>query len=157
MRSASVFSTRFRCVCVCAAIICCGRARAVSECGCCPAWLHCRRLRLDSKRSDLEWPLRVTMRERGAEVPGIPGTDASSLRALTALFEAAGLQDVATTTIEVTLSYVNFEAFWDAQTPSYSPTTRIITAMSAREREQLIERVRAALPRTGRLQSNMRH
>jgi ubiquinone/menaquinone biosynthesis C-methylase UbiE len=92
------------------------------------------------------WPLRVTMHESGAEVPGIPGTDATSLRALRALFEEAGLQEVATTTIEVTLSYRDFDAFWDAQTPSYNPTTRVIAAMSAREREQLMNVVRAALP-----------
>ena len=86
------------------------------------------------------------MRESGAEVPGIPGTDASGLSALTALFEEAGLQEVATTTIEVTLSYRDFDAFWDAQTPSYNPTTRVIAAMPAREREQLMNLVRAALP-----------
>ncbi|MGZ8273828.1 MAG: class I SAM-dependent methyltransferase [Burkholderiaceae bacterium] len=92
------------------------------------------------------WPLRATMRKTKAEVPDIPGAHASSLRALTALFDVAGLQDVATTTIDVTLSYADFEAFWDAQTPSYSPTTRIIDVMSARQREQLKRRVRAALP-----------
>ncbi|MES2562909.1 MAG: class I SAM-dependent methyltransferase [Pseudomonadota bacterium] len=92
------------------------------------------------------WPLRVTMRKCGAEVPGIPGTDASSLRALTALFEEAGLHFVETTTMEVTLSYQDFDAFLDAQTPSYSPTTRVIAAMSAREREKLLKLVRAALP-----------
>jgi len=92
------------------------------------------------------WPLRVTMRKTGAGVPHIPGANASSLRALAALFEQAGFRDVTTTTIEVTLPYADFEAFWEAQTPSYSPTTRIINAMSPSERKQLMECVRAALP-----------
>lgn len=92
------------------------------------------------------WPLRRTLRNSGAEVPDVPGTHASSLRALTALFEQAGFQGIETTTINVTLSYPDFDAFWVAQTPSYNPTTHIIDAMPAREREQLMERVRAALP-----------
>jgi ubiquinone/menaquinone biosynthesis C-methylase UbiE len=91
-------------------------------------------------------PLRVPMRKCGAEVPQIPGTQASSLAALTALFEEAGLSDIATRTIEPTLSYPDFETFWHAQMPSYAPTTRIIDAMPAGERERLMEAVRGALP-----------
>jgi ubiquinone/menaquinone biosynthesis C-methylase UbiE len=93
------------------------------------------------------WPLRVTMRTTGAEVPQIPGTEASSLIALTRLFEQAGFQEISTTTIDVKLGYADFDEFWIAQTPSYNPTTRVIEAMSEGEREELMARVRAALPR----------
>jgi ubiquinone/menaquinone biosynthesis C-methylase UbiE len=92
------------------------------------------------------WPLRVTMRKTGVGVPKIPGTGASSLSALTTLFEQAGFEEISTTTINVKLGYAHFDAFWIAQTPSYSPTTRVIEAMSAPEREELMARVRAALP-----------
>lgn len=93
------------------------------------------------------WPLRVAMRTAGAEVPEIPGTEASSLIALIRLFEQAGFQEISTTTIGVKLGYADFDEFWIAQTPSYSPTTRVIEAMSEGEREELRARVRAALPR----------
>ena len=93
------------------------------------------------------WPLRVTMRTTDAEVPEIPGTESSSLIALSRLFEQAGFQEIVTTTIEVKLGYADFDEFWIAQTPSYSPTTRVIKAMSEGEREELMARVRAALPR----------
>src|SRR5918996_4885491 len=63
------------------------------------------------------WPLRVTMRSTGAEVPEIPGTGASSLSALTKLFEQAGFEEIATSTIDVKLGYTDFDAFWIAQTP----------------------------------------
>ena len=92
-------------------------------------------------------PLRVTMRTSGTEVPEIPGTEASSLIALIRLFEQAGFQDISTTTIAVKLGYADFDEFWIAQTPSYSPTTRVIEAMSEGEREELMARVRAGLPR----------
>jgi ubiquinone/menaquinone biosynthesis C-methylase UbiE len=93
------------------------------------------------------WPLRVTMRSIGAEVPEIPGTRASSLIELTKLFEQAGFEEISTRTIEVELGYRDFDAFWVAQTPSYSPTTGVIAAMSDGEREELMVRVRATLPR----------
>jgi ubiquinone/menaquinone biosynthesis C-methylase UbiE len=95
------------------------------------------------------WPLRATMRMTGAEVPEIPGTAASSLAGLTRLFEQAAFEEISTTSLEVRLGYADFDAFWIAQTPSYSPTTRVIEAMSQREREELMARVRRVLP-TGR-------
>jgi SAM-dependent methyltransferase len=93
------------------------------------------------------WPLRVTMRSIGAEVPPIPGTDVSNLNTLTRLFEDAGYEEISTTSIDVTLGYTNFHAFWNAQTPSYSPTTRVIDAMSEGDREELMASLCAALPR----------
>lgn len=93
------------------------------------------------------WPLRATMRTAGAEVPGIPGTEASSLTALIRLFEDGGFREISTTTIDVKLGYPDFDAFWTAQTPSYSPTTRVIAAMSETERAELMTQARTALPR----------
>jgi hypothetical protein len=85
------------------------------------------------------------MRSIGAEVPEIPGTRASSISALTAVFAQAGLDDISTTMIEARCGYADFDAFWLAQTPSYSPTTRVIEGMALRDREELMARVRAAL------------
>ena len=95
-------------------------------------------------------PLRVALRQSGFEVPDMPGTQASRLQALESLFEATGFQDITARVFEVTSAYVNFDAFWDAQTGPYSPTTPMIEAMTASQRDELIDRVRAVLPNGGR-------
>ena len=91
-------------------------------------------------------PLRRGMRRLGVEVPEVPGIRDSSIGALTALFERAGLEGIAARTIEVTLPYSGFDDFWGAQTPGYIPTTKLIAAMTKGEREQLMDAVRAGLP-----------
>jgi SAM-dependent methyltransferase len=91
-------------------------------------------------------PLRRGMRGFGADVPQLPGSEHSSLGALGALFEQAGLVRIDTRTIEVRLSYSDFDDFWNAQTPNYLPTTKMIAAMAENERAKLKEIVRAGLP-----------
>jgi SAM-dependent methyltransferase len=90
-------------------------------------------------------PLRVGMRQFGIDVPELPGARDSSLDALDVLFRDAGFESVATRSIEVTLRYSSFDEFWQAQTPSYSPTTRIIAAMTTSECARLKETVREGL------------
>jgi hypothetical protein len=65
------------------------------------------------------------------------------------LFARAGLDELAIKTIDVTVSFRNFDDFWLAQTPSYSPMTKIIAAMTMSERTKLTEAVRARLPSQG--------
>jgi ubiquinone/menaquinone biosynthesis C-methylase UbiE len=98
--------------------------------------------------SDLSpsWPMRRALREIGAEVGTLPGAADSGLPALRSLFEQTGLEDVATRAIEVTLTFPDFDAFWRSQTPSYSPTTKAIAAMSDSDRARLAHALRAALP-----------
>jgi SAM-dependent methyltransferase len=91
-------------------------------------------------------PLRRGMRRFGAEVPPLPGTEQSSLEALTALFAHAGLEGIATRPIEVTQPYFDFDDFWEAQTPAYLPTSRIIAGMTGDRRARLKEIVRAGFP-----------
>jgi ubiquinone/menaquinone biosynthesis C-methylase UbiE len=91
-------------------------------------------------------PLRKAMRRFGAEVPPIPGTDASRSDALRALYRATGLEQVETRTIDVCLAYADFADFWQAQTPGYAPTTKVIAAMKDGERTRLMHAVRSALP-----------
>ena len=92
------------------------------------------------------WPLRHALRQIGADVPQVPGTAESTLGALSALFERAGLEEVAVRFIDVTVPYRDFDDFWQAQTPSYSPATKMIAAMTESDRSRLIETVQAALP-----------
>ena len=91
-------------------------------------------------------PLRRAMRRFGIEGPAIPGTEASRLDSLAALFRDAGLEQIETRTIDVCLAYANFQDFWQAQTPSYAPTTGIIAAMKESERARLMRTVQSALP-----------
>jgi ubiquinone/menaquinone biosynthesis C-methylase UbiE len=91
-------------------------------------------------------PVRRSMRRLGAEVPPLPGTQDSTLDALASLFEEAGLEEIEVRTIEATVAYVDFEDFWQAQTPAYLPTSKTIAAMSPAERSRLTEAVRAELP-----------
>jgi ubiquinone/menaquinone biosynthesis C-methylase UbiE len=91
-------------------------------------------------------PLRQAMRAFGAEVPVIPGTAHSDMKALHSLFHAAGLDEIQSTAIDVTLTYSDFDDFWTAQTPVYSPTTKVIAAMSDAELRRLKRAVREALP-----------
>lgn len=94
-------------------------------------------------------PFRLGMREIIADLPALPGTEDSSLSALRRLFARTGLQEIVTRTIEVTVSFPNFDDFWLAQTPSYSPMTKIIAAMTKSERVKLIDAVRAHVPIRG--------
>lgn len=91
-------------------------------------------------------PLRQAMRAFGAEVPPIPGTAHSSLDALRSLFRRCGLQSIDSRTVDVTLAYAGFEDFWQAQTPGYSPTTKIIDALTEVERRRLKRSVQETLP-----------
>lgn len=91
-------------------------------------------------------PLRRAMRRFGVDVPAIPGTGASDLEALRGLFRDAGLERIETRTIEVCLAYASFDDFWEAQTPGYAPTTKLIAAMTEGERGRLRRVVQAAVP-----------
>lgn len=91
------------------------------------------------------WPLRAGMHQLGIDVPQVPGTADSSLEALDLLFRRTGYETIATKSFDVAVPYLNFDDFWQAQTPSYSPTTKIIAAMTTSDRERLMDAVRTAL------------
>lgn len=91
-------------------------------------------------------PLRRAMRRFGVPVPPIPGTAESRMEALGALFQEAGLEQIETRGIDICLAYSDFDDFWQAQTPSYAPTTKIIASMTESERARLKRAVRDQLP-----------
>ena len=104
------------------------------------------------------WPLRRGMRRIGADVPPMAGTQDSTLDALASLFNRAGLEDVATTSIDVKVAFDDFDDFWRAQTPHYAPTTDAIAAMTRTEHATLIDAVRTeiALRADGRIEYSAR-
>jgi ubiquinone/menaquinone biosynthesis C-methylase UbiE len=91
-------------------------------------------------------PLRRAMRRFGVDAPAVPGTAESRIEALRILFEQAALERIETRTIEVCLAYQDFQDFWQAQTPSYSPTTKIIASMTESDRTRLMRTVRTQFP-----------
>jgi hypothetical protein len=85
------------------------------------------------------------MRTLGIDAPPVPGADSSGLALLVDLFEKAGLKGLNATSLEVAVSFSDFDDFWRSQTPHYVPTTGIIAALSLKHRLALMEEVRAYL------------
>jgi len=91
-------------------------------------------------------PIRDGLSRIGAESPTVAGREDSRLEALSALFTKGGLKDVATRAIDVTTSFPDFDEFWRTQTPAYSPTGKVMAALSESDRGKMRESVRASLP-----------
>jgi ubiquinone/menaquinone biosynthesis C-methylase UbiE len=90
-------------------------------------------------------PLRRAMRRIGIDAPPVPGTEASELSTLIELFEGEALTDVVATTIDVTVSFKNFDHFWNSQTPNNAPITNLIAAMAPKDQDDLRAMVRSEL------------
>ena len=90
--------------------------------------------------------IRDGLHNAGAKPPPTPGTEHSGLEALTSLFARGKLTDIGSRTIDVTMSFADFNEFWQSQTPSYTSTGKIIAALSETDREKMIDWVRARLP-----------
>ena len=93
------------------------------------------------------WPLRVGLREMGVDVPQVPGVDGSGVDGLRALFEQAGFEQISLGSIDATVTFPNFEAFWQSQTQSYTPTGKLVAALKGGERLRVSANVRSTLPK----------
>lgn len=82
----------------------------------------------------------------GIELTDLPGSAYSGLDALRSLFERVGFEKIVTKTIDVTISFANFDDLWRAQTPNFGPGGRSVANLSEAERARLVENVRASLP-----------
>ena len=89
--------------------------------------------------------LRAGLRAIGIELPGVPGSTETSLGGLQSLFEHAGLEQIATKTIDVTSSFASFDDLWRALTPSFNPVTKTAAALPEADRALLMDKVRAAV------------
>ena len=90
--------------------------------------------------------LRIGLSRIGAQVPAAPGVEASRLEALSSLFSACGLSGIATRTIDISLTFPDFDEFWRTQTPAYSATGKAIANLSETDRERLKAVLRARFP-----------
>jgi ubiquinone/menaquinone biosynthesis C-methylase UbiE len=89
--------------------------------------------------------LRTGLHAIGIEVADLPGSADSGLDALRSLFERAGFEQIATKTIDVTMSFANFDDLWREQTLNFGPRGKIVAALSETEHARLIDKVRASL------------
>jgi SAM-dependent methyltransferase len=90
-------------------------------------------------------PIRLGLQRIGVEPPPVPGAEDTRLDSLTSLFAGGKLADIATRMFDVTMSYPNFDEFWQSQTPSYLPTGKMIAALSEADRAKVLASVRAGL------------
>jgi SAM-dependent methyltransferase len=101
---------------------------------------------------DFTGPLSVTrhvtaaLRAVDAKAAPVPGVKLTTLDALRALFEQAGLCDVETSVFEVEVPYVDFADYWRRFLENPSPASAFIHAMTQEAREALRDDVRARLP-----------
>jgi len=89
--------------------------------------------------------LRLGLRDIGVEPPSMPGAVDASIPALTALFRQAGLEALSCHSIDVTLTFPDFDDFWTSQMPSFTPQTRLIRALPKTQQNDLKEAVKRRL------------
>ena len=90
--------------------------------------------------------IRDGLHQVGVKNPPHPGTEHSGLDALTSLLARAKLTEIGSRTIDVTMSFADFNEFWQSQMPSYTQRGKMIAALSETDREKLVDSVRARLP-----------
>lgn len=95
-------------------------------------------------------PFAAAMNEMGYEVPPMPGSSDSVVGPFHALFEGAGLADVASRYIDIT--YTDFDDLWESNV-GFSNLARQIERVPEADRPRFKEIVRERTPRdsTGRI------
>jgi ubiquinone/menaquinone biosynthesis C-methylase UbiE len=91
------------------------------------------------------FPLHTVLEDMGFTVPTAPNPEASRLETLAALWQEAGLADVATRAITVQRTYADFDDYWTTiqGAPTAGPT---LSALDAGGRAELQRRLRERLP-----------
>jgi hypothetical protein len=97
--------------------------------------------------------IALGLQKIGCAVPRIPGIDKSTLKSLDASFERAGFEDISVTSFDVSVTFSDFNEFWRAQIPSFSPLSGIINTLSCGNQKKLAHLVRNQLAsdREGRI------
>lgn len=94
-------------------------------------------------------PFRQALDEIDVPTPFF-GAEFTRKDALRALWEDAGLDDVAVRQIDVTLDYGDFDQFWNVNTGIANTVTKAMEALSPEAVEDLKERLRTRLPTDSR-------
>jgi SAM-dependent methyltransferase len=90
-------------------------------------------------------PVLRALRSLGIDPPAPPRGKDCGLPALQLLFAGEDLVEVETSAFDIEVSFADFAAFWTAQTPSFSPTTRLIASLEEEHRMRLMDFLRAEL------------
>jgi ubiquinone/menaquinone biosynthesis C-methylase UbiE len=94
----------------------------------------------------IQRPLVEALGDMGIDVPPATGRKNSSIEEMRNLFERAGLDQVAARTIEIEVSYPNFDEYWSAQTGLANPVVQPIRKMSEPDVTRLQAHLREHLP-----------
>jgi ubiquinone/menaquinone biosynthesis C-methylase UbiE len=95
-------------------------------------------------RGGTQRPLIETLGAIGVSVAPVPGQMNSRREALQGFFESAGLIDIESRSIDIEVSYPNFDEYWSAQTALANPAVQALRKMSEPE----VARLKAHLPST---------
>jgi ubiquinone/menaquinone biosynthesis C-methylase UbiE len=91
-------------------------------------------------------PLEHGLRSIGAEVLRPPSAPESTPEGAKASLESAGFTDIATTIIETTQTYRDFEDYWRAQIMPFAPIGQSVAALTDEGRTKLRTAMRFILP-----------
>ena len=75
-----------------------------------------------------------------------PSADSSRRAALEALWQGAGLTDIATEVIEIPVQFTDFDDFWASNTLTVGPQARSVAALPEQTRAELRQKLQASLP-----------
>ncbi len=97
-------------------------------------------------------PIRRALGELGVPTP-IYGAEVTQLERMRGLWEGAGLREIAVRRIDIELSFVDFDEFWDANTRTPNSVSNAIGTLSSTEIVRLKAKLQALLPidPTGRI------
>jgi SAM-dependent methyltransferase len=94
---------------------------------------------------DPDVPIQKGLKRIGVTPPVVVGTEETRLRPLAAMFGSAGLQDVRTRKMNISLTYPGFDDFWVWNMPAHGPYGKAIAELSEGDRAKLKETVRDSL------------
>jgi SAM-dependent methyltransferase len=90
-------------------------------------------------------PIREALNQMGVPSP-IPGAEITQIKNLRRAWERAGLNDVDTIRIDISLTYEDFDDFWDANTAIPNSVSNTVRTLSLADVETLKQRLRETLP-----------
>jgi ubiquinone/menaquinone biosynthesis C-methylase UbiE len=94
-------------------------------------------------------PLIDALEAMNVKAPTLPGHVNSRLDNLKGFFETSGLTEITTRTIDIEVSYANFDDYWSSQTGLHNPTVQSIRKMTGSDVERLKASLRERLSTDG--------
>jgi SAM-dependent methyltransferase len=99
---------------------------------------------------DLSSPFVGAFADMGLKRPAPSGIEDSRLEALQAMFEKAGLSDVAVQAIDIEIAFSDFDDFWDSNLGFPTPTAKTFDDLSKPQRQRFKDIMREKVPTDAR-------